>query len=429
MKDYSSHLKLIFFFIFFFIVACFLSFNRHSKSIIYTYHSEIFADKAGYYIYLPAFFIYNFQVEKLPEHIEEKTGNGFSIDRNNNKIVTKYTYGVALMQAPFFVMAHLLAKQFGYMDDGFSLIYNKTINIASVFYTTLAFIFLYFFLIRYISNYIALLTLIGLFLGTNIFYYSIFETGMSHIYSFCLFSAFLLLSELIFRPNQKTYINIIFGIVVGLIIVVRPINLIFLPLFFLFNQSNNYRNIKNLFVPVSIIIFSAFIIVIPQLIYWHYLTNNFILYSYYNESFANIMSPKIVHLWFSTNNGLVIYNPLIILILSGIFFMREVHIKLSLLLSIYFVFISYVFASWWSWDYGCSYGSRPFVEYYSLFSLPFGFLIQYATKHKLSFSLISFLIVLFIAWNLKLIFSFDGCWYGGNWDWKAFTQLLVSETK
>jgi hypothetical protein len=79
----------------------FLSLNRHSKSGIQNYHSEIWADKAGYYIYLPAFFIYNFQVDGLPAEIDKKTGNGFIV--RDGKIITKYTYGVALLQAPFFI--------------------------------------------------------------------------------------------------------------------------------------------------------------------------------------------------------------------------------------------------------------------------------------------------------------------------------------
>jgi hypothetical protein len=130
-----------------------------------------------------------------------------------------------------------------------------------------------------------------------------------------------------------------------------------------------------------------------------------------------------MQLWFSTNNGLMIYNPIVLFTLIGIAFMRKIRPGLSLFLIFYFVFISYVFSSWWCWSYGCSYGSRPFVEYYTLFSLPLSFFIRGVKNKFLLFTLGSILIIL-IALNLKLIFEFNGCWNGGDWDWKEFSALL-----
>jgi hypothetical protein len=270
-------------FVLFFAICCFLSFNRHSKSKIFDNSSQIWGDKAGYYIYLPALFIYHFQAANLPEHIETNTGNGFSTDREKNKITTKYTYGVALMQAPFFIVAHLLAKLLGYPADGFSMIYNKMILIASVFYSSMGLLFLYLFLSRTVPVKTALATLGVLFFGTNIFYYSIFDNGMSHIYSFFLFSVFLFISESIFKPNQRSYLPAVFGLITGLIIMVRPVNVIFLPVFFAFNRPD----LKNVLKPLAIIIFFALMVILPQLIYWNYLTNHFLVYSYNNESFTN----------------------------------------------------------------------------------------------------------------------------------------------
>ena len=127
----------------------FLSLNRHSRSGIQNYHSEIWADKAGYYIYLPSLLIYNFHTERMPTEIDKKTGNGFFIE--DGKIITKYTYGVALLQAPFFIVCHGVSKLFGFNDDGFSLPYHKAINISEVIYSFFSFLLLYFFLIRYLN--------------------------------------------------------------------------------------------------------------------------------------------------------------------------------------------------------------------------------------------------------------------------------------
>src|SRR5680860_135802 len=83
-------------------ILLFLTFNRHSKSKDLDYHSEIWADKAGYYVYLPAAIKYKFNPVNFPDSIDVKTGNGFMLDYEHKKIRTKYTCGVALMQLPFF---------------------------------------------------------------------------------------------------------------------------------------------------------------------------------------------------------------------------------------------------------------------------------------------------------------------------------------
>lgn len=403
----------------------FLSLNRHSNSGVQNYHSEIWADKAGYYIYLPSFFIYNFNADSMPTEIDKKTGSGFIIE--NGKIKTKYPYGVALMQAPFFITCHYVSKLFGFNDDGFSILYNKTINISAVIYSFFSLILLFLFLKRYFSEKTSFFTLICLYFGTNIFYYSIFETGMSHIYSFFLFVCYIYLAPFVFNTGRLIYC-ILFGLIIGLIIVVRPINLMFLPVCFIFNPvdfSVIKRKIKNY---VLIIITASFVIV-PQFIYWKYAFGNYFHYAYGNESFSNILQPKLIQLWFSTNNGLFIYTPLIIFVLVGFYFLYKNSPLKSINIAIYFIFISYIFSSWHDWSYGCSFGCRPYVEYYSILSLPFGFFID-RLNAKFSYKpILLILIFIFIIYNQKLIFTYDGCWYGGVWDWSELVELILSKTK
>ena len=122
-------------------ITLFLTFNRHSKSGYFNYHSEIWADKSGYYVYLPAAFKFNFNPNNFPDSIEINTGNGFALDERNGKVITKYTYGVALMQSPFFCLAEILAEPLNFEKNGFSPIYHWCINVASVFYLVIGLIF------------------------------------------------------------------------------------------------------------------------------------------------------------------------------------------------------------------------------------------------------------------------------------------------
>ena len=72
--------KLIGLFILLYGLLCLLSLNRHSQAKLNTYHAELWADKAGYNVYLPALFIYNFDSKQLPPKLEANTGNGFIVD-------------------------------------------------------------------------------------------------------------------------------------------------------------------------------------------------------------------------------------------------------------------------------------------------------------------------------------------------------------
>ena len=101
--------KEIGFFLTLLVVSLFLTFKIHHGKGQYNFRSEIWADRAGYYIYLPALFIYHFDAKNCPEKIDERTGYGFVIDQKNNTINTKYNYGVAALVSPFFLVAYVMS--------------------------------------------------------------------------------------------------------------------------------------------------------------------------------------------------------------------------------------------------------------------------------------------------------------------------------
>ncbi len=51
-------------------LAIFLSFNKHSKDKINTYHGVLWADAAGYYVYQPIWFIYGNNARNFPDNID-----------------------------------------------------------------------------------------------------------------------------------------------------------------------------------------------------------------------------------------------------------------------------------------------------------------------------------------------------------------------
>lgn len=410
-------------------ICLFLTFNLHSKSGKFNYHSEIWADRAGYYIYLPATFIYGFDGQQLPDNIAVKTGDGFAVD-SMGRIISKYPVGVALMQAPFFVVFHLLAKPFGYSADGFSIIYHRMIDIAAVAWLLCGLWFLWLYLCCRLKTVASVLTLLVIFLGTNLYFYSLKDTGMSHVFSFALFSVLLYTSSQYTYKSSLTRVVLI-GLTSGCILAVRPVNVLFLLLLLVnwwFATLRPRRiNLRHL----TVMVLTGFIVLLPQLFYYKYSSGSFINYSYHNEGFDYLLSPRFVNIWFAPNNGLFLYSPVVLVGLAGLFFMQKKYPVESRVTGLGFLLISYVFASWWSWSYGCGYGSRPFVEYFVLLSLPLGYLFEHVAGLKckrIRFLLVSFVLML-IALNLKMIYSYDGCWYASDWDWPAYLDLITRPAK
>lgn len=332
-------------------IALFLSFNKHSQSGYFNYHSEIWADKAGYYVYLPAALKYQFNPEKFPESMDIMTGKGFKLDAENGKVLTKYTCGVALMQVPFFWLADVFAEPLGFEADGFSPIYHWSVNVASVFYLVLGLILLRSFLRKRFGELASILVPLALFLGTNLYYYSIDETGMSHVYSFSLFCAFLYLlqtTDYLTRSSIKT--GLLLGVLAGLIILIRPTNLLFLTTYFFLDLSDKsalFSRVKRLLhfkilVPALLL---AFVIILPQLLYWNYASGSMVNYSYGNEGF-NWTNPKLLNTWFSPNNGLFLYSPFYLLSLAALFWMVKSKKANGAFILILFMTLSYVLSSW-----------------------------------------------------------------------------------
>lgn len=416
----------------------FLTFNRHkhSKNGYFNYQSEIWADKAGYNVYLPATFIYNFDASTFPDSIDAHTGGGFRLDQKTKVVHTKYTYGVALMQAPFFLMAYWYSKFNGMESTGYEPIYHAIINLSAVFYLVLGLFFLFKFLSLKHSWRTSFFSVAIIFLGTNLYYYAIDDTGMSHVYSFFLFSSFLFISRKTDFLKDSKLINLIaISLVSSIILLIRPTGAIFILIFFFLDLNQRSLILQRFHKIWNVRAISAFIIVFaliwfPQLLYWKYSTGDFFSYSYGGEGF-NFLSPKLNYTWFSPINGLFLYTPIYLLILFGIVRMIQNQVTNGWLILTLFFTISYVFSSWWDWSFGCSFGARSFVEYLSLFVLPISYILsQYSKLSAYKKVLVVILILGFVAFNLKLIYTYDSCFFGTKtWDWSEYRSLIASPTK
>ena len=426
--------KFVIFFIVF-IVVFFHIFFTHNRKNLGQWEYPIWSDAAAYFVYLPATFIYNYDGSKMPENISAMTGDGFSIENDN--IVTKVAMGVAILQAPFYAISYIISDIFNINDDGFGKVYIYGLGIGAAFYFTLGLLFLYLFLKRRYPKSVSFITLLLIIFGTNLYYYTYEKFLYSHLYSFFIFSTSLYIIDKLINTNFKKAIYIaLFGIILSLAFLVRYTNPIFIVLMLLFLDIDSWQALKQRlksifnFKFISFTAISFIIILIPQMFYWHYLTGNFLYYSYGNEGF-NWLEPKFLEFFFSPNNGAFIYTPLYIIILIYAIIMSIKQEKNGLFIFCIFVIASYIFASWWSWSYGCSLGKRPFVELTPIFGICIASLVDKIIQFKKPIiSIILSLILLFSTlFSFSLNLHYAGCSFvSDTWDWNEY-KLIVNRSR
>jgi hypothetical protein len=411
--------------------ACFwLSFQLKFPNGRIMNRGAIVSDVSAYYVYLPATFLYHWDIKQFPPG-QDKKCEGFVLNRKTGKIETKVTYGVALMYSPVFLVTHLIATEWNLRPDGFSEIYQKMTCIPGVIYLILALYFLKRFLEYYYRPPVPLLTCLLIFAGTNLYFFSMMDGLMSHVFSFFFFSLFLFLVKRFMEdPSHPFGQWVLISFVVALAALIRPTNLIILSwLVFLDTTSWKEAGRKALFFLkpkyVITVLVAGIILYFPQFLYWRYLSGSWVYYSYPGENFANWSNPRILSIWFAPLNGLFLYSPLVLAFIAASVRMIIRKAANGLFILVFFLVITYIFASWHSWFFGGSFGARPFVEFYSLLALPFAYLLNEMPRIRNLFSrtLILLFILISCYYNLQLTYNYR--WYGSStWAWDEFRRHL-----
>ena len=87
--------------------------------------------------------------------------------------------------SPFFVGVHYITKIFHIPQDwAFAPVYHRMTDVAAVFYLILGLWFLRRFLLNYFGERTSFFTALFIFTGTNLFYYTMMDPVMPHVYSF-----------------------------------------------------------------------------------------------------------------------------------------------------------------------------------------------------------------------------------------------------
>lgn len=415
-------------------VTLWLTLNLHSRTGVLTYKSEIYSDKAGYYIYLPAAFIYGFDGAQVPDSLPAAAGGGFEIDAAKQKIFTKYPMGTAIMEAPFFVVTHyLIAPVLGEPATGFSKPYHTMIDIAAWIYLLLGILLMAQVLKAYFSSRTVYISLLLTYLGTNLFYYQAVESGMSHVYSFFLVAALLRLTQIIHQQQRVAWIHgLAIGTVLGLLVITRFTNALALSLLLLWEIGNfvelkaRLRMLLTWKAALPIFVMASLFIGL-QASYYSYLTGSPWMYAYKGESF-DFAHSQWFKVWFSPQNGLFLHAPMMLFALLGCGLMwHRQRLGAAYLMGL-FVVLSYVFGAWWQWYFGCAYGARSFVEYLPLFGIGLGYLVEWVGNKPRALRIASYVLLAVLSLLcFKNGYMYKLCYLGlGEWDFGHWWQLTTA---
>ncbi len=346
-------------------------------------------DSSGYYLYLPASFIHH-DIEHLRyTTFARETEAGLATDSSSNREIgetyifkgrpiIKYTCGIAILESPAFFVAHYAAPLLGYKQNGYTKVYLFCILFWNVLFSLMGLFILRITLRTFFSDNVTAMVLFLIGCGTNLFYFSSYNTGMSHGYLFTLY-ALLLLYTIRFFTNYSVSSGIFLGLSAGLITLVRPneVYCILVPMLYgVTSPLQLVEKIKTVFSKTAfyVAVVTALICVLPQIIYWYSLTGHFVFYSYGAEAF-DFRHPKIIDGLFGFKNGWYAYTPVMLFASLGIVIMLLRSNKFLLaILSILPLHI-YIIYSWWCWVYMGGLGSRPMIELYPLMAIPLGYFI------------------------------------------------------
>ena len=381
------------------------------------------SDSWGYYAHLPSLLLYHdvgeysgtiaaWRVYCPNDPDPRADAYGLRSVPTTGRTAIKYTVGVALLESPFFLLAHGWCKATGqFPADGFSPPYLLLAGLSTLFYALLGLFFLEKTLRHFFPPPVVRTTLVTIALATNLFFFSTYTVGMAHPYLFFAWSWLIWASAKWYRDGQTPHsprpllIAASLGFALGLITLCRvpEVLTVLIPLLWALGGFSSLKP-RWMFwreqwraVLTAVLVF--LLTLLPQLSYWRFVSGRWFFNSYQGEYF-NWAHPQWLNGWFNYQNGWLIYTPVMALSLLGILWLRRSARAAFWPVVVLLPLHAYVAYAWWCWQYINGFGSRPMVETYSLLAFPLAALLTSAWQRGWSRWLIGCLLALSGVLNL-----------------------------
>ncbi|MBK7689641.1 MAG: hypothetical protein IPJ31_00450 [Bacteroidetes bacterium] len=342
-------------------------------------------DVSGYYMYLPAIFIYKdinkcrFKDSILDRyHPTPDFQQAFTHSKSGNYIM-KYSIGQAVVMAPFFFMGHTYAHLSGtFPADGFSYPYQLAIGVGMLLFAFMGLYYLRRILLLYNRDGTVATILLLFTIGTNYLNYAAIDQAMTHSVLFFIYTL-LIYHSIQFYKSPSRRATILIGFLVGFATLIRPVEIIsvIIPLFWSIHSATDLKLRmaflkKNAYLYLSTAGVAAILIFI-QLLYWKVVSNEWMVFSYQDQGFY-WTRPHIFSFLFDYSSGWFLYCPMMMLPFIGFY----VYLKngSNILAVVLFTSLNfYLVTAWDIWDYG-GFSGRAMIQSYPILAFPFAALID-----------------------------------------------------
>lgn len=410
-------------------------FTKRGEPLITTW------DVYGYWTYLPAAITYGdvTQFAFAEEHFEnyEIASQLFQLTETSNGRVPVYTNGLALLWAPAYLCADVIARLGNTERDGISRPYQYALIFTCLLWGFLGLFVLRKFLLQYFPDLWVGVGLVTLVFGSNFYHYFCHSPGMPHVYLFTCHALILYLSDRWVRKQRL--IDLMLGAaIMSISCLIRPteVLLAIVPLSYVLIHRDKIKWSHTLLIQLLAALVLAIIILMPQLLLWKANTGQWLFNAYADAGHEFHFDGRYLYDGlFSYRKGWLLYTPLMLFAALGLFFLHGEAARWRipvLMITLAYVFVTF---SWHWWWYANSFGARAMIHIYPELTIGLvGLLASLSRMHRALRLVLLGLIILTIPLNVFQTWQFNHKILPGDainqyYFWRVFGRTEVPRTE
>jgi hypothetical protein len=369
-----------------------LAFGAVAYWVVYRrfrFDTPVHSDGEGYYAYLTTYLLHGDPTFRsiVQEHILPAYTNHYSpsqfglILQPNGNYLDKYGLGTAMLLLPFFGAAHAVALVLGVANaDGYSRPETFLMGLGALVYTVLGLFALRAVLRRWFSDRVTAVTLVAVTLGTGLVSYFTWEATFSHAFAFFAVAVMLLCALRWFERPQSWMRAALLGLAIGLVVAIRLPNLVLVlavPAMGIGSLGAVRERVRLIWMNAlraGVVLVSAAVVLIPQLVTWRIASGHWITRPYPGEPFDFLHPHLLESLVWLEPHGLLPYAPVLAFSFIGLVIAWFRRRDIALPVTIAFLPFWYLTSAWWDWSFTAGFGDRAYIDILPLLALPMAYL-------------------------------------------------------
>jgi hypothetical protein len=331
------------------------------------------------------------------------------------RLASQYAVGTAIAEFPFFLAAHMVAKLWKWPQDGWSVPYQWSILVASLFWCWTGLAATWTFVARCTAPRAASFAVIAAVFGTNLLHYAVSEPSMSHIYAFSVVALMLLLGDLFWsRPCAGR--AIIFGVAVGFLFSIRQYDILYAPLALypvLWRANRSHVAAYGL-----VVVAGASAAALPHFLAVTYYLGVPWANTYWMAGPLNWMHPELALVLFSVRKGWFFWTPVAAIGVLGLVLGLKSKLRWFCALGLCgLAGLAYLISVWADPPMGISFGHRAFVDAVPVLAVGLALMSPYP--------LTKVIVPLCIALNLYLTWAYWNDYIPGDeTQWRTYVRVV-----